>query len=83
MGKKYVQHSDLCGCERCARQWDTENPRPVFDAVEDPDILDCGCELGYCTCWDDDGYYDEPDDDELAEREALHPTPTEIKGGGE
>lgn len=50
MGKRYVQHSDMCGCERCAAQWETENPQPVFDAIEDPDYLDCGCERGYCDC---------------------------------
>lgn len=71
MGKRYVQHSDMCGCERCAREWDHENPHPVFDVVDDPDILDCGCEPGYCRCWDDDGRYDEPDPDEISDRLAT------------
>ena len=70
MGKRYVQHSDMCGCERCALQWERENPQPVFDAVEDPDVLDCGCDAWRgCDCaqWDfDDG----PDPDEIAERSA-------------
>jgi hypothetical protein len=60
MGKRYVQHSDLCGCERCARQWERENPQPVFDEVEDPNVLDCGCDaLRGCDC----GYWDDPGDD--------------------
>lgn len=36
MGKKYIPHSDMCGCSRCAAQGDTENPQQVFDIVEDP-----------------------------------------------
>lgn len=53
MGKRYVQHSDMCGCERCAKQWECENPRPVFDEIDDPDVLDCGCDAWRgCTCWD-------------------------------
>jgi hypothetical protein len=60
MGKVYVQHSDLCGCERCAAQWDREYPQPVFDLVDDPDTLDCGCPAWRgCDCYDpsldDDG----------------------------
>ena len=55
MGLRYDQHSDLCGCDRCARQWETDSPRPVFDAVEDPDILDCGRHaLDRCRCDDFD-----------------------------
>lgn len=56
MGKRYVQHSDMCGCERCAASWDSERPYPVYDAVEDPDIMDCGCDRFYgCDCarWED------------------------------
>jgi hypothetical protein len=68
MGKRYVQHSDLCGCERCAREWDRENPRPVFDEVEDPSICDgCGADRHYCRCWEyppDD--YDDYEDVEAA-----------------
>lgn len=30
---KYIPHSDMCGCNRCARQWETENPQQVFDEV--------------------------------------------------
>ena len=56
MGKRYVQHSDMCGCERCALQWDRENPGPVFDAIEDPNVCgDCGWDLEDCRCWEDDG----------------------------
>lgn len=59
MGKRYVQHSDLCGCERCAIQADREHPQPVFDAVDDPDILDCGCHASRgCEC----DFYDDYDD---------------------
>jgi hypothetical protein len=47
MGK----HSDMCGCERCALQWGGENPGPVYDCVEDPDVLDCGCDAWRgCDC---------------------------------
>ncbi len=54
MGKIAVPHSDLCGCERCAAQWDREVSGKVYDMVEDPDTLDCGCSAIYgCTCWDD------------------------------
>lgn len=55
MGKRYVQHSDLCGCERCALQYEREHPQPVFDVVDDPDTLDCGCSAHTgCNCaqWD-------------------------------
>lgn len=58
MGRRYVQHSDMCGCERCAIQGDREFPQPVFDEVEDPDILDCGCSAwSICNCayWDSFG----------------------------
>lgn len=59
MGKRYEQHSDLCGCDRCALQWESENPRPVYDVVEDPDYLDCGCHASRCDCIDfDDGDYE-------------------------
>lgn len=53
MGKRYVQHSDLCGCERCAVQAERENPQPVFDVIEDPEVMDCGCDAWRgCTCYD-------------------------------
>lgn len=66
MGIRYEQHSDMCGCERCAKQWETENPRPVFDAIEDPDILACGCHCNdRCRC-DEYDDHDEPDDYEDA-----------------
>jgi hypothetical protein len=55
MGKSYVQHSDLCGCERCAAQGDSENPSPIFDVVDDPDVRDCGCPYWRsCDCGDYD-----------------------------
>ena len=42
--------------ERCARQWDTENPGPIFDEVEDASVLDCGCDAWRgCDCYDYDG----------------------------
>lgn len=51
MGIEYIRHSDMCGCERCAAQWDSENPMPVYDKVDNPDILDCGCDAYYgCEC---------------------------------
>ena len=55
MGKRYEQHSDMCGCERCARQAESESPRPIFDVVDDPDVRDCGCPYWRsCDCdfWD-------------------------------
>lgn len=56
MGKRYVQHSYLCGCVRCAAEWDRENPGPVYDVVEDPTILDCGCPAWRgCDCDERDG----------------------------
>lgn len=58
MGKRYEQHSDMCGCERCARQADSDSPRPVWDVIEDPDYLDCGCRVGYCDCDDYPDYDD-------------------------
>lgn len=63
MGKVYVQHSDMCGCERCAHAADFELTTPVFDVVEDPDVLDCGCDAWRgCSCaeWD----YDDPPETE-------------------
>lgn len=54
MGKRYEQHSDMCGCSRCAAQYEREYPQPVFDLVEGPDVLDCGCSAFHgCTCPDD------------------------------
>ena len=59
MGKKYVPHSDMCGCERCALEWERENPQPVYDVVEDPETLDCGCSVwSNCDC----AMYDDCDD---------------------
>ena len=59
MGKKYIPHSDMCGCERCAAQADNEVPRQVFDVIEDVDFLNCGCPISDgcgCTGWDDWDY---------------------------
>lgn len=51
MGKRWVQHSDMCGCERCAAQADREIPSPVFDQIEDPEVMDCGCDVYRgCDC---------------------------------
>lgn len=56
MGKRYIEHSDLCGCERCAAEWERESPGKVYGCVEDPDFLDCGCEAWRgCDCYDYDG----------------------------
>lgn len=63
MGKRYVPHSDLCGCERCARQADSENPRQVFDAIEDPDACDyCGMDRQWCSCGDIEDDFDDFDE---------------------
>jgi hypothetical protein len=68
MGKRYEQHSDMCGCERCARKADNGDNSPTFDVIDDPDYLDCGCPRGYCDCgdWDDDDWDDDDYDDEEA-----------------
>lgn len=51
MGKRYIEHDSMCGCERCAKQWEREQPTPVYDCVEDPEIMDCGCSVwGNCNC---------------------------------
>lgn len=63
MGTRYEQHSDMCGCERCALQYETDHPQPVFDSVEDPDYLGCGCHANRCDCAYYDGCDDEPDFD--------------------
>lgn len=56
MGKRFIQHSDMCGCERCAIQAEMDEPRPVFDEIEDPEIMDCGCSVWQgCNCGYDDG----------------------------
>ncbi len=56
MGRKYIPHSDLCGCERCAVQADQDNPQQVFDVIEDENYLNCGCHVDKCNCaeWDDE-----------------------------
>jgi hypothetical protein len=56
MGWRYVQHDSMCGCERCAREWERESPQPIFERVADPSYDDFGRRLG-----------DEPDDDWDAE----------------
>lgn len=68
MGKRYEQHDSMCGCERCAREWELENPRPVFDAIEDPSYCDdCNEPREHCRCWDDPGDdYDELEDADAA-----------------
>lgn len=56
MGKRYIPHSDMCGCTRCAIQGDSEIPQQVFDVVEDPNTLSCGCDKDRgCNCaqWED------------------------------
>lgn len=51
MGIRYIEHSDMCGCNRCARAWEYETPYRVYDKIDDPNILECGCDkyLG-CDC---------------------------------
>jgi len=58
MGFRYEPHSDLCGCDRCAMQADKEHPAQVFDKIEDPEIMDCGCSV-YKGCSCDQWYNDE------------------------
>jgi hypothetical protein len=86
MGKRYVQHDAMCGCERCAREWERENPGPVFDAVEDPSYCD-GCDepREYCRCWDDPGddYDEAPEDDGEYEDCGLMPDGQCTKAGSE
>ena len=56
IGKRYVAHSALCGCDRCAAQWGRENPSQVWSCVGDPDVLECGCDLWIgCDCYGYDG----------------------------
>lgn len=51
MGTRYIQHSDLCGCNICARKCDAGIDTPTYDEVEDPEYLDCGCSIwGNCGC---------------------------------
>ena len=54
MGRQWIPHSDLCGCEQCAAQADSENPRQVFDVVPSDDHYLCGCSIADgCECdWD-------------------------------
>lgn len=44
----YERHSDMCGCERCAVQWDSEHPQPVFGEVDDYDDEIDGDSCGNC-----------------------------------
>lgn len=63
MGKRYIEHSDMCGCERCAVEWERENPSRVWDEISDPDYFDCGCaKWRGCDC----AAYDYADDYEDA-----------------
>lgn len=51
MGKRYVPHSDMCGCDRCAKSFECDNPYQVFDEIDDPEIMDCGCSVWRgCDC---------------------------------
>lgn len=53
-----IAHSDMCGCERCARAYECDVPYTVYDHVEDPDILECGCSAWRgCDCQDYDDEY--------------------------
>lgn len=60
MGKRYISHSDMCGCSRCAIQAEREYPQIVYDEIEDENVLDCGCDAYRgCTC-----EYDCPEEDD-------------------
>lgn len=64
MGKRYEPHEDMCGCERCAREWEREDgPRQVFDVIDDPQLCN-GCDEypENCRCWDDNGDFDDAED---------------------
>ncbi|UTC29988.1 hypothetical protein STASHLEY_00540 [Brevundimonas phage vB_BpoS-StAshley] len=51
MGKKYIEHSDLCGCNTCAIKADNGDESKTFTVEEDPDYLDCGCSVwSNCDC---------------------------------
>lgn len=60
MGKRWVQHSSMCGCERCARECERDNPQPVFDAVEDPEYREDGTHISEPPSFWDDEYDDGP-----------------------
>lgn len=45
MAKDYIRHDELCGCERCARQADSDNPQPVYDVIDNPELKECGCHV--------------------------------------
>ena len=66
MGKRYKQHSDMCGCSRCAAKADRGDFSPTFDVIDDPNMCDCGaferCD-GSCM---DDGPYRDDDEPEAA-----------------
>lgn len=32
--RRYVPHSDMCGCTRCAWAYESENPQRVYDSEE-------------------------------------------------
>lgn len=55
MGKRYEQHSDLCGCSRCAAKADRDDHSPTFDIIDDPSYCDCGRPIDLCdrSCEDD------------------------------
>lgn len=55
MGKRYVAHSDTCGCVRCAKQWDSDYPQVVYDTIEDPMYREDGTHIDEPPLdWDDD-----------------------------
>lgn len=60
MGIRYEAHSDLCGCDRCAKQYETAHPQQVFDRIEDPNwCTTCQNDLDHCRCAEYSAYEDE------------------------
>lgn len=58
MGIRYKQHDSMCGCSRCACEWERENPQPIFDEIQDPDYRDDEEDHG---AWAFHDYHDEGD----------------------
>lgn len=65
MGFRLVEHSDMCGCERCAAAYEHDQPMKVFDRIEDANWCTyCQRPLDACVCAYEDEYdYDDDDDD--------------------
>lgn len=51
---RYIEHSDMCGCERCALKFEAGIKTLTFDVVDDDNYKDCGCPIdSHCSCDDD------------------------------